>query len=99
MKWCPQCRQVKPVDEFYRDKTQNRPTSWCKTCTKAKNIVYYANNTEKAKAAHKQWALKNRELVILQKTSSALKVKVEVLRALPKVCVICGATKALCFDH
>lgn len=46
-KFCPQCGQIKPIEEFYtesKDKTKYR--KYCKECWKKKTLAYERNHPE-----------------------------------------------------
>jgi protein-arginine kinase activator protein McsA len=47
-KICATCKQTLDVTEFeFKDKKNNRRSSWCKTCTKAYKKKHYSDNKEK----------------------------------------------------
>jgi len=49
-KRCTKCHKTKPLDEFYRDKTnkEHNKGSWCKECAKAKSAKYRESHSEEA---------------------------------------------------
>jgi Recombination endonuclease VII len=99
MKRCPRCGETKDESDFHRDRKRGRPTSWCKSCNKAKSSAYYAANREKANAAHREYVRQNPERVAIQKACSHFGITREEWDAMPMVCVICRATDHLCIDH
>jgi hypothetical protein len=47
-KKCSKCEEVKPVNEFYRNRAQREGLSWyCKTCSRKTWQAYYARNKKK----------------------------------------------------
>jgi hypothetical protein len=61
MKKCSKCKEEKPFEEFYRDKsTKDGRKSFCKECSKR----YYENNKEKVREQHKRWRDNNKEKII-----------------------------------
>jgi len=101
-KECTKCKKTKPLNEFHTERSGPRtgkPTSWCKACSSEHSKKYYAENTEKAKEAHKKWASKNRYKIKLHKIKSTFGLEPHEYEAMPKVCVICGSTEKLCVDH
>jgi len=48
MKKCTECKEVKPVEEFYKDKhLKNGLKSWCKSCDAEATRQWQINNPEK----------------------------------------------------
>jgi hypothetical protein len=67
-KKCTKCGEVKPLDEFKKDKRRpDGASSWCKPCAekyaKAKNYPSKRGTKEAAKARRKRYVIKNRERV------------------------------------
>ena len=94
---CPKCRAEKERDEFYG--TPKR-SGWCKACSKAKSVAYYAANRDRAREAHRRWVAANPEGVARHKAKAAYGLSdadYDRLMALP--CAICGATADLVIDH
>ncbi len=62
MKTCTSCNKQKPDDQFsFRNKSQNRRSSWCKDCYAKRNQSHYRQNKQayrknaiKWKAQHKK---------------------------------------------
>lgn len=63
-KECRDCHQVKPLSEFYKDKTKTGGYRHsCKQCVLAKNLEYRQNNREKIrKQRRERWAKHKEEL-------------------------------------
>lgn len=62
MKQCTKCKEVKPLEEFNKDKSRKDGLRYnCKSCTNAISKKWYKNNPEKAKAKArvKEWYKKN----------------------------------------
>ena len=46
-RYCPDCKQTKPVDEFYKNKVMPSGLSaQCKECTKLRNRTHYQQNSQ-----------------------------------------------------
>ena len=64
IKRCPKCEQKKSFASFYRDKTtEDGYRTWCKTCHRKWQKVYYLKNKDKHAVRNKQWKQKNKERV------------------------------------
>lgn len=74
-------------------------SSWCKGCCQAQSTIYYANNKEKAKLAHKNWAVKNKEQIKIHKIKSSYGITKEQYEAMIKKCYICHKVENLVIDH
>lgn len=63
-KYCPKCNQTKQIDEFHRNKARHDGRkAHCKSCTKARHVVYYAENTEKWKERREAYKARNRDFL------------------------------------
>ena len=61
-KICYKCREEKPLEEFYRDKTRKDGRhSLCKTCSNQRMKLYYQKNSEEIKNRARNWEKNNRE--------------------------------------
>ena len=61
LKKCTDCKEVKPITEFYFVKRRMRwvYTAWCKVCTKQHHREWRIQNPEKARLSQKQTKLKS----------------------------------------
>lgn len=97
---CPDCGKAKSASEFYVDRKKvNGLSTYCKACCRVRAKAAYARNPDAAKAAHRAWVAKNRDVVRLHKIKAAYGLSAEAYAAMPPVCVICGAETGLCVDH
>jgi 5-methylcytosine-specific restriction endonuclease McrA len=62
MKACTKCREMKPLNDFYRNKNKrDGHESRCKICSHAALRGWRQKNPEKSKAHLKNWYVNNRE--------------------------------------
>ena len=73
-KICPKCREEKPLEEFYRDKSKKDGRhSYCKICSSQTNKLWYQENLEEVKNRAKDWKYKNKEKAKIHKKESYLR--------------------------
>lgn len=106
-KECVSCRELKDVDDFYRD-TRNGDgvDNQCKECSKMSNKRWKENNPAKAAKAIKRWRAKNKDKTKEYNRTYAARTKGVKMIWLHKYlsehpCVDCGETNTLVlvFDH
>lgn len=70
-KKCSKCGEVKPINEFYKQKShKDGCQSYCKNCCSQWGKLYYQKNPEEQKNRVRNWVDKNKEKVkIFQKES------------------------------
>ena len=39
--WCPECREILPLEKFYRRSDNGKPFTYCKPCRKKRDKAYY----------------------------------------------------------
>jgi hypothetical protein len=67
-KCCPDCEQIKSVDEFHNNKrTSDGKATYCKVCLLARGTAYRLANPEKIKATNKASKKKNYAKALLTK--------------------------------
>jgi 5-methylcytosine-specific restriction endonuclease McrA len=63
-KRCPQCDEIKPLTEFYKNTSRKDGLSvYCKQCVKENCNDYYLRNKEQCKDRLNRWRADNREYV------------------------------------
>ena len=62
-KACSNCREIKPVSEFYRGKNSDGFISWCKPCMKWNTRRHYNKDRGAAVARSIRWAKENPDKV------------------------------------
>ena len=63
-KKCPKCGEIKPMDEFYKNKSKKDGHSvYCKKCITNDCHEYYLQNKEECKERLNKWRSENREYV------------------------------------
>lgn len=61
-KRCSRCGQVKPIGDFYRDKTsKDGLANWCKECHKEVRKEYYAKHRGEILKKQAEWRANNKE--------------------------------------
>jgi hypothetical protein len=62
MKECLECKNKKPLNEFYKDKTRKHGYTYkCKLCIRIQNQVYYSKNKEEHNLRNIKWQCENVE--------------------------------------
>ena len=62
MKKCPDCRESKPLEDFYKDSSKRDGLDIrCKDCKRQRNKAYYAKNSEQELARNKKYRGANKE--------------------------------------
>lgn len=91
-KRCPQCKTVKPVEEFSPDahKAGGR-SSKCRPCDRDRARAYYAANKARKAAKYQE---EREEIAALR---AAVRKTAE--RIYGGACAVCGSTDRLEFDH
>lgn len=68
MKPCSKCKEIKPLDCFYKDKTKKfGRTAYCISC----QIIKYNQNKETFLEANKKWRQENKEKYLAKKRVSS----------------------------
>lgn len=95
---CPKCTKVKPREDYYGD---DKRSSWCKACSRARSAAYYAANKDRQKEKHRKWVLANKDRVAAHKAKSSYGLSSENYELLMRKsnCDICGNTEKLRIDH
>jgi len=55
-KECIQCKQHKPLDQYFIYKKSGKPYSWCKDCVNESSAISMANHKAKSKACRERWS-------------------------------------------
>lgn len=94
MKVCPKCGTTKLREDFYT-KSDGRPTSWCKTCTKVQAASWEQDNYEAKQQRDRARRFRDKYGITLEDYDHMLEEQGEV-------CAICRepcSLGALCVDH
>jgi hypothetical protein len=97
MKICSNCKEVKHLDSFYKDRTTKDGLSYCcKVCRKEREQLYRQSNKYKKKLRKRKWAEQNINITYEQYE--------EMLDEQNGSCAICGKkenqfNKGMCVDH
>ena len=84
MKQCTKCKEVKPLEEFNKDKSKKDGLRYnCKSCTNSISKKWYKNNPEKGKANAKSWSKDNPDRVKSNK-KNWIKENPEKVKAIDK---------------
>lgn len=61
-KQCSKCKTIKPIDDFYRQKShKDGRQAHCKKCDDDRRGLWFNNNREKSNTSRKKWAKENPE--------------------------------------
>lgn len=103
LKYCPRCKEIKKVEEFYKSQYNNGRCSYCILCSKE---FYKMLNKEKehTKKYYKRDKKKVRNKRLKSKFGITLKEYNKLLKKQKNKCAICGMTteengKSLAVDH
>lgn len=108
MKKCSDCRESKPLDEFYKDKSlRDGFRSRCKECSRAHGKAYYKKNKDRIHAKDKRYREENPDRVRDSRLRHWYNISLEqynkMLKEQDYVCAICKrhniAGKSLSVDH
>lgn len=85
MKKCSKCSKIKPLDEFYKNKTtQDGLNCWCKSCVK----VYQQEHREQAIKYHQKYRQEHREQIAKYDKKYRQKHHKEILKQQKKFCML-----------
>ena len=106
-KTCSRCRQVKPIEEFY--KMKKRYQGYCKPCTHDSFKTYYAQNTQRINAqsreANRRLAAADKDYNLRTRLRQFFRLTLEEYQARVAeqggACIVCGRIpkKRLEVDH
>lgn len=108
LKWCNQCKTIKPPNEFYRDKSsKDGLCNRCKTCKRKYQKIYGEKHKEKINAYSREWRRKNSDHVIGHNLKCSYGITLEqydkMFESQNGVCAICNRVnennKRLHVDH
>lgn len=68
-KKCRKCQEIKPVEEFYRNKKSGY-CWYCKICSRVYAITWRKNNLDRARERQRRWRKENPEKVRIQGKNS-----------------------------
>lgn len=67
-KTCSKCRQTKPLDEYYRDKSNGDGKTYrCKVCIKAHSVEYHVTNGDAIRMRKTEHYARNRAAIMAYK--------------------------------
>jgi 5-methylcytosine-specific restriction endonuclease McrA len=81
MKKCPECKQIKPEEEFYKNKSKyDGLQSYCKKCIKIKTSQWNKANPRIMRASIRAWKKRNPAKVKAYRTSIKTKISSNIRR-------------------
>lgn len=97
-KCCIQCKQEKPLLEFYRQaasKDGHHP--YCKVCSAQMSSAYNQNNRERMRLAKNAWAAANRD-VTRRYNQNSYRRMAAIVEDSKTPCLLCGEARSACVD-
>ena len=104
-KYCPKCKETKPLTEFYQRKNyrweSEKHQGYCKSCVSVRTKEHYQKNKSKYQKKESDRRKKLGNVLLEQRREARRKYRENVIKQYGGECVCCGETefKFLAIDH